>query len=48
MTSDRLDVVPHLFQEGALMGTNDRYIKYIKFGVADMARAKAFYGAAFG
>jgi predicted enzyme related to lactoylglutathione lyase len=27
---------------------NDRQIDYVEFGVADIARAKAFYGAAFG
>jgi len=32
------------------MGThgNDRQIDYIEFNVADIARSKAFYGAAFG
>jgi predicted enzyme related to lactoylglutathione lyase len=28
--------------------TNDRQIDYVEFGVADLARAKAFYGTAFG
>ncbi len=27
---------------------NDRQIDYVEFGVADIARAKAFYGSAFG
>lgn len=27
---------------------NDKQIDYVEFGVADIARAKAFYGAAFG
>jgi predicted enzyme related to lactoylglutathione lyase len=27
---------------------NDRQIDYVEFGVSDIARAKAFYGAAFG
>lgn len=28
--------------------TNDRRIDYVEFAVSDIARAKAFYGAAFG
>ena len=30
------------------MSGNDRRIDYVEFGVADIARAKAFYGTAFG
>ena len=28
--------------------SNDRRIDYVEFNVRDIARAKAFYGAAFG
>ena len=31
-----------------LASENDRWIDYVEFGVADIARAKAFYGEAFG
>lgn len=30
------------------MPGNDRRIDYVEFGVSDIARAKAFYGSAFG
>jgi predicted enzyme related to lactoylglutathione lyase len=31
-----------------LGSANDKQIDYVEFGVGDIARAKAFYGAAFG
>lgn len=31
-----------------MRSANDRQIDYVEFGVADIARAKAFYGGAFG
>lgn len=31
-----------------MASANDRKIDYIEFGVADIARSKAFYGSAFG